>query len=53
MTLKISKFGNSPCILFNAAFMDLTRLKVGDQVNVELHSGGTITLTPINPRLSD
>ena len=53
MTRKISKFGNSSCILFDTALMDLARLKVGDQVNVELHSGGTITLTPINPRLPD
>jgi antitoxin component of MazEF toxin-antitoxin module len=32
--------------------MELAHLAVGDQVNVEIHEGGTITLTPIRPRLS-
>ncbi len=50
MTKTISKVGNSQGIMFDAALMDLTRLKVGDQVNVELHEGGTITLTPLHPR---
>jgi hypothetical protein len=27
--------------------MDLARLKRGDLVNVELHEGGVITLTPL------
>ena len=50
MTKTISKVGNSQGIMFDAALMEMARLKVGDQVNVELHEGGTITLTPINPR---
>jgi len=32
--------------------MELARLKPGDEVNVEIHEGGTITLTPIRPRIS-
>ena len=47
MTKTITKIGNSQGIVFDAAFMDLARLKVGDQVNVSLHEGGTIVLTPI------
>jgi antitoxin component of MazEF toxin-antitoxin module len=27
--------------------MDLAHLKPGDQVNVEVHSGGTLTITPV------
>ena len=51
MTKTISKVGNSQGIMFDAALMEMARLKVGDQVNVELHEGGTITLTPIRPRI--
>jgi antitoxin component of MazEF toxin-antitoxin module len=36
--------------MFDAALMDLAHLKAGDQVNVEVHEGGTITLTPLRPR---
>jgi antitoxin component of MazEF toxin-antitoxin module len=52
MTKTITKIGNSQGLMFDAALMDLARIKVGDQVNVEVHEGGTITLTPINPRPS-
>ena len=48
----ISKIGNSQGLMFDAALMDMAHLKVGDQVNVEVHEGGTITLTPLNPRPS-
>jgi antitoxin component of MazEF toxin-antitoxin module len=51
VTKRISKFDDSPCILFDKAFMKLARLEVGDQMNVELHTEGKITFTPINPRL--
>jgi len=47
MTKVITKIGNSQGIVFDTAFMDLARLKVGDQVNVSLHEGGTIVLTPM------
>lgn len=48
MTKTISKVGNSQGIMFDAALMDLARLKVGDQVNVTVHESGTIMLTPIS-----
>ena len=32
--------------------MELAHLKMGDEVNVELHAGGTITLTPLRARPS-
>ncbi len=49
MIKTISKIGNSQGITFDAALMDMARLKVGDQVNVTVHEGGTITLTPVRP----
>jgi antitoxin component of MazEF toxin-antitoxin module len=47
MTKTITKVGNSQGIIFDAALMDLARVKVGDQVNVTVHEGGSIVLTPI------
>ncbi len=52
MVKTISKVGNSHGIIFDAALMDLAHLKPGDQVNVEVHTGGTITLTPLRPQPS-
>ena len=49
MIKTITKIGNSQGIMLDAALMDLARLKVGDQVNLEVHNGGTITLTPTRP----
>ena len=51
MTKTISKIGNSQGIIFDAALMDLARVKVGDQVNVTVHPGGSIVLTPIHPAI--
>ena len=50
MVKTISKIGNSQGLMFDAALMDLAHLKAGDQVNVEVHEGGTITLTPLRPK---
>jgi antitoxin component of MazEF toxin-antitoxin module len=47
MTKIISKVGNSNGIIFDATLMDLAHLKTGDEVNVEVHEGGVITLTPL------
>jgi len=44
--------GNSQGVIFDAALLELAHLKAGDEVNVEVHEGGTITLTPIRPRPS-
>lgn len=47
MVKTITKVGNSHGVIFDSALMDLAHLKVGDQVNVEVHAGGTITMTPL------
>jgi antitoxin component of MazEF toxin-antitoxin module len=52
MVKRISKVGNSHGIVFDAALMELAHLKAGDQVNVEIHAGGTITLTPLRRPLA-
>ena len=52
MVKTISKVGNSHGIVFDAALMELAHLRAGDEVNVEIHEGGTITLTPLRPRPS-
>ena len=52
MIKTITKIGNSQGLMFDAALMELAHLKAGDQVNVEVHEGGTITLTPLRPRPS-
>lgn len=51
MTKTISKVGNSHGIIFDAALMDMARLKVGDQVSVSVHAGGSIVLTPMRPTI--
>ena len=48
MIKTITKIGNSRGIIFDSALLQLARLKEGDQVNVEVHSGGTITLTRVD-----
>ena len=50
MIKTITKVGNSQGIIFDAALMELAHLKAGDDLNVEVHEGGTLTLTPIRPR---
>lgn len=52
MIKTITKIGNSQGIVFDAALMDLARLKVGDQVNVTVHEGGAVYLTPVRPAVS-
>lgn len=51
MVKTISKIGNSQGIIFDAALMDLARLKVGDKVNVTIHPGSSVVLTPIEPAI--
>jgi len=51
MIKTISKVGNSQGIIFDATLMDLARLKVGDQLSVTVHEGGSIVLTPVRPAL--
>ena len=52
MIKTITKVGNSQGIILDAALMELAHLKAGDDLNVEVHDGGTLTLTPIRPRPS-
>jgi antitoxin component of MazEF toxin-antitoxin module len=52
MIKTINKVGNSHGIVFDSALMELAHLRPGDEVNVEVHTGGTITLTPLRPRPS-
>jgi len=48
MTKTISKIGNSQGIIFDAALMDLARVKLGDQLDVTIVSdSGAIMLMPI------
>lgn len=49
MIKTIAKIGNSQGIIFDSALLQLARLKVGDEVNVEIHAGGTITITAMEP----
>ena len=49
MTKMITKIGNSQGLMFDAALMDLARIKVGDQVTITIHEGGSIVLTPLRP----
>ena len=41
MIKTIAKIGNSQGIIFDSALLQLARLKLGDEVNVEVHRGGT------------
>jgi antitoxin component of MazEF toxin-antitoxin module len=51
MTKTISKVGNSQGIIFDAALMELARVKVGDQLNVTVvPESGAIVLMPLRQR---
>lgn len=52
MIKTITKVGNSHGLILDAALLELAHLKAGDELNVEVHEGGTLTLTPIRPRPS-
>ena len=52
MVKTISKIGNSQGIIFDTALLQLAHLKAGDEVNIEVPNGGTITITPIRPKPS-
>jgi len=48
MTKTTSNIGKSQGIIFDAALMDLARVKVGDQVNVTvIQESGAIVVMPI------
>ena len=49
MTKTITRIGNSQGLIFDSALMDLARVKVGDQLTITVHEGGSIVLTPLRP----
>jgi antitoxin component of MazEF toxin-antitoxin module len=51
MTKIISKVGNSNGIIFDSTLMSMAHLKAGDEMNVEVHEGGVITLTPLRRQI--
>jgi antitoxin component of MazEF toxin-antitoxin module len=51
MLKTISKIGNSQGLIFDTTLCELTKLKVGDQVNITVHPGGSLMLTPIGNSL--
>lgn len=53
MIRKITKIGNSQGIILDSTVMDLAHLKVGDEVNMEIHSGGTLTVVPVRDNPSN
>lgn len=55
MVKTITRIGNSHGLILDAALLDLTGLKAGDQVAVSVAPGGSIILTPIGkaPRPED
>ena len=52
MLKSISKIGNSQGLIFDSALRELSGLKVGDQVNVTVHEGGSLVITPMRPTIS-
>jgi antitoxin component of MazEF toxin-antitoxin module len=52
MLKQITKVGNSQGLILDSALMDLTGLRVGDQVNISVAPGGAIVLTPIRKAAS-
>ena len=49
MTKKIVKIGNSHGIILDSALMELAHLSAGDEMNLEIHPGGAITLIRKTP----
>jgi antitoxin component of MazEF toxin-antitoxin module len=47
MLKTITKIGNSQGLIFDSALRELTGLREGDQVNVTVHEGGSIVITPL------
>jgi len=45
----ITKIGNSQGLIMDQALLEMAHLKVGDAVEVSVHDGGSVTLTPCRP----
>ncbi|MEO8306368.1 MAG: AbrB/MazE/SpoVT family DNA-binding domain-containing protein [Betaproteobacteria bacterium] len=52
MLKTIGKIGNSQGLIFDAALRELTGLKAGDEVNVTVHEGGAIVITPMRATIT-
>ena len=52
MLKSITKVGNSQGLILDTALCELTGLKAGDQVNVTVHDGGSLVVTPIRQTIS-
>jgi antitoxin component of MazEF toxin-antitoxin module len=52
MIKAIKKVGNSQGIILDAPLMEMAHLKVGDEMHVTVHEGGSITFTPMRPQVS-
>lgn len=52
MLKSMTKIGNSYGLIFDSALRDLTGLKEGDQVNITVHEGGSIVITPMRPTIA-
>lgn len=52
MLKTITKIGDSQVLMFDAALCELAGLKVGDQINVTVHDGGVVILTPLCQTIS-
>ena len=49
MVKRLTKVGNSYALIFDSTLRELSGLKPGDCVNVTVHEGGAIVLTPMTP----
>jgi antitoxin component of MazEF toxin-antitoxin module len=52
MIKTIVKVGNSQGIIFDQSMMELSHLKLGDEMAVSFHAGGSIILTPLRPSIA-
>lgn len=52
MLKTITRIGNSQGLVFDAALRELTGLKAGDMVDVTVHEGGAIVVTPLRPNIA-
>jgi len=49
MKRTIIRIGNSQGVMLDSALKDQAVVKVGDQVTITVHQGGSIVLTPVKP----
>ncbi len=51
MIKKVTKVGNSHALILDSTLMGLMRLKAGDDLNVEIHEGGTMTVAAVREEI--